>query len=169
MDFNLVRITKQVATSSHENCYDEVEDNLAFIKDCKSKDAFNTMGTFYATGKMVELDMNRAINYFNLSNNEMAHFNIASLISIGVISGSEADMMFHLTFCSDFPIDKLDLVKTKYVVALFVIGAILSCIMKHNAIFRSTFIIFPFLIASTLFLFISILQQKIFYRCLVYF
>lgn len=114
MDFNLVRITKQVATSSHENCYDEVEDNLAFIKDCKSKDAFNTMGTFYATGKMVELDMHKAINYFNLSNNEMAHFNIASLISIGVISGSEADMMFHLTFCSDFPTDKLDLVKTNY-------------------------------------------------------
>ena len=114
MDFNLVRITKQVATSSHENCYDEVEDNLAFIKDCKSKDAFNTMGTFYATGKMVELDMNKAINYFNLSNNDMAHFNIASLISIGVISGSEADMMFHLTFCSDFPIDKLDLVKANY-------------------------------------------------------
>lgn len=114
MDFNLVRITKQVATSSHENCYDEVEDNLAFIQDCKSKDAFNTMGTFYATGKMVELDMNKAINYFNLSNNDMSHFNIASLISIGVISGSEADMMFHLTFCSDFPQDKLDLVKTNY-------------------------------------------------------
>ena len=114
MDFNLVRIAKQVATSSHENCYDEVEDNLAFIKDCKSKDAFNTMGTFYATGKMVELDMNKAIDYFNLSNNDMSHFNIASLISIGVISGSEADMMFHLTFCSDFPTDKLDLVKANY-------------------------------------------------------
>lgn len=114
MDFNLVRIAKQVATSSHENCYDEVEDNLAFIKDCKSKDAFNTMGTFYATGKMVELNMNKAINYFNLSNNDMSHFNIASLIAIGVISGSEADMMFHLTFCLDFPQDKLDLVKTNY-------------------------------------------------------
>lgn len=114
MDFNLVRITKQVATSSHENCYDEVEDNLAFIKDCKSKDALNTMGTFYAIGRMVEADMNKAINYFNLSNNDMSHFNIASLISIGVLSGTEADMMFHLTFCSDFPQDKLDLVKANY-------------------------------------------------------
>lgn len=114
MDFNLVRISKQVATSSHENCYDEVEDNLAFIKDCKSKDALNTMGTFYAIGRMLELDMNKALNYFNLSNNDMSHFNIASLISIGVLSGTEADMMFHLTFCSDFPQDKLDLVKANF-------------------------------------------------------
>lgn len=114
MDFNLVRISKQVATSSHENCYDEVEDNLAFIRDCKSRDALNTMGAFYAIGRMVEQDMNRAINYFNISNNDMSHFNIASLISIGVLSGTEIDMMFHLTFCSDFPQDKLDLVKANY-------------------------------------------------------
>lgn len=47
------------------------------------------------------------------------------------------------------------LVKTKYVVALLIIGAIITCIMKHNAIFRSTLIIFPLLIVSTIFLFVG--------------
>ena len=47
------------------------------------------------------------------------------------------------------------LVKTKYVVALFVIAAVIACTLRNNAIYRSTFIIFPFLIISTLFLFIG--------------
>ena len=47
------------------------------------------------------------------------------------------------------------LVKTKYIVSLFLIAAIIACTMRHNAIFRSTFVIFPFLIISTLFLFIG--------------
>lgn len=50
------------------------------------------------------------------------------------------------------------LVKTKYLVAIFVIGAIISCMMKHNAVYRSNFIIFPLLIISTLFLFIGDLR-----------
>ena len=54
------------------------------------------------------------------------------------------------------------LVKTKYVVALFVIAAVVACTLRHNAIFRSTFIIFPFLIISTLFLFIGDFKYFIF-------
>lgn len=59
------------------------------------------------------------------------------------------------SFASCLEIIYFQLVKIKYVVALFIIGAVLSCTMKHDAIFRSTFIIFPFLILSTLFLFIG--------------
>lgn len=54
------------------------------------------------------------------------------------------------------------LVKTKYVVGLFLIGAVLVCIMRHNAIFRSTLIIFPFLIISTLFIFIGDFRYFVF-------
>lgn len=54
------------------------------------------------------------------------------------------------------------LVKPKYIVALFVIGAVIACTLRHNAIFRSTFIIFPFLIVSTLFIFIGDFRYFIF-------
>jgi spore germination protein (amino acid permease) len=46
-------------------------------------------------------------------------------------------------------------VKAIYVVGLFVIAAIVGCIMRHNAIYRANFIIFPLLIISTLFIFIA--------------
>ena len=58
-------------------------------------------------------------------------------------------------FSSCLEIIYFQLVKTKYIVALFVIAAVVACTLRHNAIFRSTFIIFPFLIISTLFLFIG--------------
>ena len=58
-------------------------------------------------------------------------------------------------FSSCLEIIYFQLVKTKYVVALLVIAAVIGCTLRHNAIFRSTFIIFPFLIISTLFLFIG--------------
>ena len=52
-------------------------------------------------------------------------------------------------FSSCLEIIYFQLVKTKYIVALFLIAAVIACTMKHNAIFRSTLIIFPFLIIST--------------------
>lgn len=59
------------------------------------------------------------------------------------------------TFSSCLEIIYFQLVKTKYVVAIFVLGAAVACTFKHNAIFRSTLIVFPFLLISTLFLFIG--------------
>lgn len=59
------------------------------------------------------------------------------------------------TFSQCLEIIYFQLVKTKYVVALFVLAAVVACIMRHNAIYRSNLIIFPFLIISTLFLFIG--------------
>ena len=46
-------------------------------------------------------------------------------------------------------------VKAIYVVGIFVIAAIVACTMRHNAIYRANFIIFPLLIISTLFIFIA--------------
>ena len=54
------------------------------------------------------------------------------------------------------------LVKPKYIVSLFVISTVLACTMRHNAIFRSTFIFFPFLIISTLFIFIGDFRYFVF-------
>ena len=45
--------------------------------------------------------------------------------------------------------------KIFYIALLFIITAIVACNFRHNAIYRSTLIFFPFLIISTLFLFFS--------------
>ena len=47
------------------------------------------------------------------------------------------------------------LVEIKYVIALFVISAVISCTMRHNAIYRANLILFPLLIVSTIFIFIA--------------
>jgi len=65
-------------------------------------------------------------------------------------------------FSSSLEIIYFQLVKIKYVVGLLVIAAIVVCTMRHNAIFRSNLVIFPFLIISTLFLFIGDFRYFIF-------
>ena len=57
------------------------------------------------------------------------------------------------SFCLE--IIYFQLVKIIYIVGLLVIGAVVACTMRHNAIYRSNLIIFPFLIFSTLFIFIA--------------
>lgn len=58
-------------------------------------------------------------------------------------------------FASCLEIIYFQLVKVEYIIALFIICAIVSCSMRHNAVYRANLIIFPFLIISTLFLFIA--------------
>jgi len=65
-------------------------------------------------------------------------------------------------FSSCLEIIYFQLVRTKYVVALLVIGAVIACISRHNAIFRSTLILLPFLIISTLFIFIGDFRYFVF-------
>lgn len=65
-----------------------------------------------------------------------------------------AGVLLHM-FTSCLKIIYFQLVNIKYVVALFVICALIACYMRHNAIYRANAIIFPFLIISTLFLFFA--------------
>lgn len=58
-------------------------------------------------------------------------------------------------FASCLEIMYFQLVKIEYIVALFVICAVVSCFMRHNAIYRANLIIFPLLVISTLFLFFA--------------
>lgn len=50
------------------------------------------------------------------------------------------------------------LTKGIYITLMLIIGAIISCSMKYNAIYRSTLIVFVFIIISTLFLLFSNMQ-----------
>lgn len=65
-------------------------------------------------------------------------------------------------FSTFLEISYFQLVKTIYVVGLFVVAAVVASSMKHNAIYRTNFIIFPFLIISTLFIFISDYRYLVF-------
>lgn len=65
-----------------------------------------------------------------------------------------AGNLLHI-FASCLEIIYFQLVKISYIVLFFIIGAVIACTMKHNAIYRATFIIFPLLIISTLFLLIG--------------
>lgn len=58
-------------------------------------------------------------------------------------------------FASFLQIVYFPMTKIFYIILLFIIGAFIICRMRHNAVYRSTFIIFPLIIISTLFLFFS--------------
>ncbi len=63
-------------------------------------------------------------------------------------------VLLHL-FSSCLQIIYFSYTKTIYIALLFIIAATVASSMKYNAIYRSTLIIFPFLIVSTLFLLFS--------------
>lgn len=57
-------------------------------------------------------------------------------------------------FSSFLQIIYFPMTKLFYIIILFLISAITACNMKHNAVYRTIFIFFPFLIISTLILFL---------------
>jgi len=65
-----------------------------------------------------------------------------------------AGNLLHI-FSSFLQIIYFPMTKIFYIVLLFVISTFIACSMRHNAIYRSTFIIFPLLIVSILFLFFA--------------
>lgn len=68
-----------------------------------------------------------------------------------------AGILLHM-FSSCLQIIYFPLTKLFYIILVFIIATFVACSMKHNAIYRSTLIIFPLLIISTLFLFFSDIQ-----------
>ena len=72
-------------------------------------------------------------------------------------------------FSSCLEIIYFQLVKPIYIAGAFVIAAVVACTMRHNAIFRSNLVVFPFLIISTLFLFIPITTFQLFFFKIIIF
>ena len=58
-------------------------------------------------------------------------------------------------FSSFLQIIYFPMTKLFYIILLFLISAITACNMKHNAVYRTIFIFFPFLVVSTLILFFA--------------
>lgn len=65
-----------------------------------------------------------------------------------------AGVLLHI-FSSFLQIIYFPLTKLFYIILLFIIAGFVTCTMKYNAIFRSTYIIFPIIIISTIALFLS--------------
>lgn len=65
-----------------------------------------------------------------------------------------AGILLHL-FSYFLQIIYFPMTKLFYIILLFILGSVLSCSMKHNAVYRSTLIFFPFLIISILLLFFA--------------
>ena len=63
-------------------------------------------------------------------------------------------ILLHL-FSSILQIIYFPMTKIFYIILLFIIATVLSCSMRHNAIYRSNLIFFPFLVVSILLLFFA--------------
>lgn len=63
-------------------------------------------------------------------------------------------ILLHM-FSSCLEIIYFQLVNISYIVLFFIIGAVVACTMRHNAIYRAVLIIFPLLLISTFFLLVS--------------
>lgn len=63
-------------------------------------------------------------------------------------------ILLHM-FSACLEIMYFQLVKIEYIISLFVICAVISCLMRHNAVYRTNLIISPLLLISTLFLFFA--------------
>lgn len=66
------------------------------------------------------------------------------------------------TFSICLEIIYFQLVDIKYIVSFFVLSAVIACTMRHNAVYRANFIIFPLIIASTFFIFIGDFRYLLF-------
>lgn len=110
---NLAKLKKihMPFTSGPDDYNKEEVENINMLKECNTPDAFNSLGVMYALGKSTQSDLKIAFDYFKLSNNQMAHFNLASLMACGAISGTKKDISFHLNFCSDYPQEKISLIE----------------------------------------------------------
>lgn len=65
-----------------------------------------------------------------------------------------AGILLHL-FASFLQIIYFPMTKLFYIILLFLISTIVACTMKHNSIYRTIYIFFPFLVVSTLVLFLA--------------
>ncbi len=89
----------------------KVGDDLNLLNYCNDADAYNTIGCCYALGENITSDLSKSIEYFKLANNEMAHYNIASLMACGAVEGTTDLIKNHLCLCHSIEQKHIDIVK----------------------------------------------------------
>lgn len=89
----------------------KVDEDINVLNYCHDADAYNTLGCIYALGENVESNLKKAIEYFELADNEMSHYNLASLMACGAIEWSIDKIMNHLNYCHNIKLEYIDIIK----------------------------------------------------------
>lgn len=78
------------------------EDSIAWLENCQTLDAYNSLAIRYALGKGVSTDKKKAFELFKKAENGFyARFNIASLIACGYFEGTVDDVEDYLQMSND--------------------------------------------------------------------
>jgi len=78
------------------------EDSIAWLENCQTLDAYNSLAIRYVIGKGVPADKKKAFELFKKAENGFyARFNIASLIACGYFEGTADDVEDYLQMSND--------------------------------------------------------------------
>ena len=103
-DFKLAEFCKCYAehdSCGYESTVEVKDDSIEWLEKCATSDSFNSLALKYVFGDGVVADFTKALYYFTKSNNDMSHFNIASLIACGWFEGTYEDVEYHLSMIHD--------------------------------------------------------------------
>lgn len=94
--------------SEYDSCHGYIcsteykEDSIAWLENCQSPDAYNSLAIRYVLGKGVPVDKKKAFILFNTAGDTpYARFNIASLIACGYFEGTTDDVEDYLQMRDD--------------------------------------------------------------------
>ena len=102
-EFNFLLIERQknnAVDSQGVACYsswrEKDRDSVQWLETCKTAQAYNSLANKYLLGKDVPVNPQKAYDLFILANDNIAWFNLASLISIGFFKGTKQDVKKYL-------------------------------------------------------------------------
>ena len=94
--------------SEYESCHGYIcsteykEDNIVWLENCKTPDAYNSLAIRYVLGKEVPANKRKAFELFKKAGDiPYARFNIASLIACGYFEGTADDVEKYLQMRND--------------------------------------------------------------------
>lgn len=101
INFMLIERQKNNAIDSQGvACYsswrEKDRDSVQWLETCKTAQAYNSLANKYLLGKDVPVNPQKAYDLLILANNDIAWFNLASLISIGFFKGTKQDVKKYL-------------------------------------------------------------------------
>ena len=99
----LVETCKYYTSYDDYGCFahGKVSDTLEWQKKSNTPEANNSIGIRYVLGNDVNVNKEKALHYFLLSDSDVSNYNIASLIACGYFEGSQNDVEDYLSRIKD--------------------------------------------------------------------
>lgn len=79
----------------------KVEDDIKWMEQCHSPQAYNALATIYLFGKGVKSNINKSAYYFKKAANDVSYFNMASILASGSYKGTYEDFERYLSLSGD--------------------------------------------------------------------